>query len=320
LTESRRLKIVLVAEESAGVQVLRALHAAREAPELVAIVSTAPERGRRPLVAAAAEQLGLVLRPAAELRRLSFASWLRERKVDVLLNVHSLFVLGADIVAAPRLGSFNLHPGPLPEYAGLNAPSWAIYQGETRHAVSLHWMDAGIDSGPIAYESSFEIDERDTGLSLTAKCVRHGVPLVLRLVADATRDPSSVPEHAQDLRRRHYFGRQVPNGGMVVWSAPAREIVRLVRAADYMPFTSPWGVPKAKVGGHTVGIAKASLTGERSDQAPGSVAAMEARGTIAVAAGDEWVAVHRLWVDGRYVKPADICWTGDRLGDGNAAD
>jgi len=314
VAEKRPLKIVLVAEESAGVQVLRALHGAPEAPEIVAIVSTtAPEHGRRPLVAAAVEQLGLVMRSAAELQRPSFSSWLREREVDVLLNVHSLVVLDADIIAAPRLGSFNLHPGPLPEYAGLNAPSWAIYRDEPRHGVTLHWMDSGVDSGPIAYESSFDIDEGDTGLSLTAKCVRHGVPLTLRLLADATRDPSSVPARAQDLRKRNYFGREVPNGGRIVWSTSAREIVRFVRAADYMPFTSPWGLPRAEVSGHTVGIAKASLTGECSEQRAGTVRAPEGSGAMRVAARDEWVAVQRLWLDGRYVKPADLCWTGNYL-------
>ena len=38
-----------------------------------------------------------------------------------------------------------------PEYAGLNAPSWAIYNGEPAHGVTLHWMEAAIDTGPIAW-------------------------------------------------------------------------------------------------------------------------------------------------------------------------
>ena len=61
----------------------------------------------------------------------------------------------------------NLHPGPLPQYAGLNVPSWAIYNGEVTHGVSLHRMDSGIDTGPIAYQASVLIGPRDTGLSLS---------------------------------------------------------------------------------------------------------------------------------------------------------
>ena len=313
----KHLIVVVVAEEAAGVQVLEALRRAPGAPEIAAVVTTTePARKRRPVVAEAAARLGLEVREASEAGRSSFAGRLRERGVDVLVNVHSLVLLDAAAVAAPRIGSFNLHPGPLPEYAGLNAPSWAIYNGEEKHGVTLHWMDAGIDSGPIAYQSFFPIENGETGLSLTGKCVRHGVPLVARLITDAAQDPSAIQALEQDRRKRRYFGREIPNGGTLSWSAPAREVVRFVRAADYGPFVSPWGIPRAELRGRPVGIAKASVTGERTDEPPGTVGNGRPRGAITVAAGDEWIEVQRIWRDGRYLRPGEICTTGDRLRDG----
>ena len=317
MSRHRQLRVALVAEEAAGAQVLKALHAAPEAPEVAAVVTTTESDGRRrPQVAAAAATLGLDVRPASELGTSSFAELIRNLDVDLLLNIHSLVVLGPDVVHAARIGSFNLHPGPLPRFAGLNAPSWAIYEGQAAHAVTLHWMDAGIDTGAIAYHASFAIEDSDTGLSLTAKCVRHGLPLVLRLVADATRGPHSIPAVAQDLKRRRYFGREVPNAGKVVWSVRADEVVRFIRAADYSPFDSPWGIPRARLGDQPVGIAKASLTGESTRELPGTVGQALPNGAIAVAAGDEWVAVRRMWHNGRYIGPREICSPGDRLGDG----
>jgi methionyl-tRNA formyltransferase len=311
------LRVVVVAEESAGAQALDALLAAPESPEIVAVVTaTEPEGRRRPLVAAAATRHRLYVVPASTLRSGSFAETIRDLGVDLLINVHSLFVLESDVVRTPRIGSFNLHPGPLPEYAGLNAPSWAIYQGETTHAVTVHWMDALIDSGPVAYSASFAVDGADTGLSLTAKCVRHGVPLLLQLVADAARNPTSIPASQQDLRRRRYFGREVPNEGRLIWTESAGQIVRFVRAADYGPFDSPWGVPRARFGDGPVGIRKASLTGEMADDPPGTVGGLLERGGVMVAADDEWVAVHRMWRDGRSVSPSEVCSPGDRLDDG----
>jgi methionyl-tRNA formyltransferase len=313
----RPLRVVVVAEESAGARALEALSAAPESPEISAVVTTTePVEMRQPLVAAAAARLGLDVRPASELRSRAFTDSIRELEPDLLLNIHSLFVLGAEVVRAPRIGSFNLHPGPLPEYAGLNAPSWAIYEGQTTHATTLHRMDAGIDTGPVAYHASFAIEDSDTGLSLTGKCVRHGVPLLLRLVADAARDAALIPALEQDPRKRRYFGREVPNDGRVVWGTPAREVVRFVRAADYSPFESPWGVPRALLGGHSVGIAKASLTGDRTDEPPGTVGRTLERGAVEVAAADEWIVVRRMWRDGRFVTPSEICSPGDRLDDG----
>jgi methionyl-tRNA formyltransferase len=310
----RPLRVVVVAEESAGVQALEALGAAPEAPEVAGVVTTTERDGaRRPVVAAAAERLGLEVRPAPELRSESFSAWLIDLDVDLLLNVHSLFVLGSELVRAPRIGSFNLHPGPLPEYAGLNAPSWAIYDGRTAHAVTLHWMTAKIDAGATAYRADFPIEDTDTGLSLTAKCVRHGVPLLSRLIAAAAHDPSSIPAVEQDLSRRRYFGREVPNEGNVIWSASAQEVVRFVRAADYGPFESPWGFPRAFLDGRPIGIARASLTGETTEEPPGRVGPVLEGGGVRIAAGDEWIAVHRMWHDARLVSPSEICSPGDRV-------
>jgi methionyl-tRNA formyltransferase len=174
-------------------------------------------------------------------------------------------------------------------------------------------MDPGIDTGAVAYRASFRIEDTETGLSLTAKCVRHGVPLVLRLIADAARDPSSIPALAQDPRKRRYFGREVPNDGNVVWDAPARNVVRFVRATDYSPFASPWGTPQAQLGGSPVGITKASLTREATDAPPGSVGEVLEDGAVLVATSDEWIAVCRVQVEGRSVAPRKVLSPGDRF-------
>jgi hypothetical protein len=70
--------------------------------------------------------------------------------------------------------SFDLHPGPLPRYAGLNSVSWAIYRGEKEHGVTLHKLAPEIDAGPIIFQESVSIGRKETGLSLTAKCVNAG--------------------------------------------------------------------------------------------------------------------------------------------------
>jgi hypothetical protein len=48
--------------------------------------------------------------PAAAVKDPAFASELWRRHVDVLLNVHSRHLIDPEVLAAPRIGSFNLHP------------------------------------------------------------------------------------------------------------------------------------------------------------------------------------------------------------------
>lgn len=302
------MRVLLVAEEAAGIHVLRRLTASDH--QLVGVLSAPPTRGGGATVAGVAEGLGLAVEPSERVRDAGFAGWIRDREVDLLLNVHSLFVVHADAVAAPRIGSFNLHPGPLPAYAGLNAPSWAIYCGEKRHAVTIHWMEPGIDTGAIAYEQPLPISETDTGLSLSLACVREGLSLVERLLEDAVR--GAIPARPQNPAGRRYFGREAPQDGRVDWSRTAREVVDFVRACEYFPFPSPWGSPVATLEGREVEIRKAARTGRATDAPPGTVGGADGR-SVLVACRDEWAAVQRVGVDGRPRDGASIVVAGERF-------
>jgi methionyl-tRNA formyltransferase len=308
------VNVLLVAEESAGIQVLRALAAGPHT--VVAAMTAPPTRGGGTTVAVVAEQLGVPVLPSERVREAQTAEWIEGQEVDLLLNVHSLYLIDGAVVAAPRIGSFNLHPGPLPQYAGLNTPSWAIYNGEPRHAVTVHWMDPAVDTGAVAYEAWFDLTESDTGLSVSARCVREGVPLIERLLEVAADDPEAIPAEPQDLSKRRYYRRgEVPDDGRIAWSRPARRIVDLVRACDYFPFPSPWGSPTARLGGEVLPVLKASRTGEATDEAAGTVGE-RADGGVAVAAEDEWVLVERVQADGRPQPAAEVLSPGLRLDDG----
>ena len=308
------MNVLLVAEESAGIQVLRALAASPH--RLVAAMTAPPTRGGGATVGGVADTLGVPVLPSERVREAATAEWIRAEGVDLLLNVHSLYLIAGEVVAAPRIGSFNLHPGPLPEYAGLNTPSWAIYNGEPRHGVTVHWMDPEVDTGPIAYSAMFDLTESDTGLSVSARCVREGVPLVERLLEVAAKDPTSIPAEPQDLSKRHYYKRsEIPDEGRILWSRPAARIVGLVRACDYLPFPSPWGLATARLGEREVSVLKAARTGEPA-RAPQGTIGEAADGKIRVAAGDEWVLVERVQLDGRTGPAADILHPGSTLSDG----
>jgi UDP-4-amino-4-deoxy-L-arabinose formyltransferase/UDP-glucuronic acid dehydrogenase (UDP-4-keto-hexauronic acid decarboxylating) len=284
---------------------------------VVAAVATTPDAAAADgaTVAALARRLGLPLLEARAVRDAAFAETVASLGVDVLLNVSSLHVAAPETVAAPRIGSFNLHPGPLPEYAGLNVPSWAIYAGEAEHAVTLHWMTAEVDAGAIAYRQSFPIEERDTGLTLTLKCVEHGLPLVSQLLADAATGAAAVPALEQDPSGGRFFGAGVPDGGAVRWTRPARRIVDFVRACDYLPFASPWGHPRTAVAPSGTGgfeVVKAARTHEGAEEPPGTVVRLDETGAV-VAAVDERLLVERVRLEGEHAAPACVLRPGLRL-------
>ena len=264
-------------------------------------------------VAGRANGLDVPLHPAEVVAQESFAARLRPEEIDLLLNVHSLRIAHPAVIAVPRLGAFNLHPGPLPEYAGLSVPSWAIYNGERSHAVTLHEMEAEVDAGSVAFEARFEIDESDTGLTVNAAATHLGVPLIGELLDAAA--AGDVPSRKQDLSRRRWYPRSGPHGGRVPWGLPALRIVDFVRASDYSPLPSPWGAPSARGSRGDVEVLRASLTGEPATAAPGTVTRADGD-AVAVAAADDLVLVTRVRSGGVSTAPVQALLPGERLDPG----
>lgn len=275
------MRVALFCEEAAGARTLQLV--SRSGHELAVVLSSPGSAAW-----ALARKLGLAPLPAARVREPQFAAELAALRVDLLLNVHSLYIVPEAVLRAARHGAYNLHPGPLPDYAGLNAPSWAIYNGESAHGVTLHRMEPGIDTGPIAFQERFAVTPQDTGLSLALRCAERGLALVERLLAA---DPARLALTAQDLGRRRYFGRGVPQEGRLDWGVSGRRAHDFVRACDYQPFASPWGAPLAQLGEQSVRVLKTARTGIACTSAPGTLRS-EAGRTL-VACTDEWLELVR---------------------------
>ena len=304
----KSLRVLLVAEESAG---LRALELLAASPHIiVAVCTSGTSQAGGSAVAGRANALGVPLRGADLVSDDAFADELRAARIDVLLNVHSLRIASPAVIAAASIGAFNLHPGPLPEYAGLSVPSWAIYNGESAHAVTLHRMEAEVDSGPIAFEARYPIAEHDTGLTVSATATTLGVPLIGRLLDAAAR--GSVPVREQDSARRRWYPRAGPHGRRVPWRLPARRIVDFVRASNYSPLASPWGAPITSGRHGEVELLRARTTGESAPAAPGTIERAEGEAVL-VAGIDELVAVEAVRSTGGRARVVDLLQPGDHL-------
>ncbi|MGH8491016.1 MAG: formyltransferase family protein [Gammaproteobacteria bacterium] len=90
---------------------------------------------------------------------------LTELGVDYLLSVHFPYKFPSALLRAPAIGCLNLHPAWLPFNRGWHTPSWAIYE-KTPYGATLHWIDAGIDSGDIAIRRRLDVKPSDTAHSL----------------------------------------------------------------------------------------------------------------------------------------------------------
>src|SRR5262249_15897298 len=134
---------------------------------------------------------------------------------DYLFAVTHLAVLPDEAIVLPAKGIVNFHDGPLPRYAGLNAPAWALMKGETTYGVTWHLVTSKVDAGDILKQVTFDLAPDETSLSLNTKCFAHAIESFAELVPALSSD-TAVPT-AQRQAKRTYFGRyQRPDAACVV--------------------------------------------------------------------------------------------------------
>lgn len=76
----------------------------------------------------------------------------------------------------PSHGILNLHNGYLPWGRGAHPCSWAIAKRHP-HGVTMHWVDAGVDTGPIFMQQRIKIHVGETADQLYKRTVAHEISL-----------------------------------------------------------------------------------------------------------------------------------------------
>ncbi len=199
------------------------------------------------------------------------ADHLRPLSFDWLFSIANLSVLPREVTALARKGAVNFHDGPLPAYAGLNAPVWALLNREPSHGVTWHLIGDGIDDGDILEQRRFEIAPRDTALTLNMKCYAAAIESFGALLGQlAAGEPR---RETQDLSRRSYFARadRPRAAGRLDFRRDAEDLVAQVQALDHGAYWNPLTTAKIEAAGRVVTVGSAEISGRDPGPAPGTV-------------------------------------------------
>jgi len=219
---------------------------------------------------------------------------------DYLLSIVNFRKLPASLLAAPLCHAINFHDAPLPRYAGSHALTWALMNGETRHAVTWHVMTDRVDAGDVLVQTGLDIDPDDTVLTLNLKCHEAAVS-GFRVLLDAMEAGAIVP-HRQDLGRRTFFPRgRCPTAGCVLpFDAPAEYLLTMLRALDFGPYPNPLGLPKIALGESFALVTELDVLEGKADTGSkaGSIREIAADGLVVATATQDVVLGGFLTLEG----------------------
>ncbi|AET66401.1 phosphoribosylglycinamide formyltransferase, formyltetrahydrofolate-dependent [Desulfosporosinus orientis DSM 765] len=112
--------------------------------------------------------------------------WLRENQIELLLLAGYMRVLGPRFLRQAEFPVLNIHPSLLPAFPGLHAQRQALEYGVKVSGCTVHFVDEGLDSGPIILQEAVPVLAEDTEESLSQKilAVEHRLyPEAVRLVS-----------------------------------------------------------------------------------------------------------------------------------------
>jgi phosphoribosylglycinamide formyltransferase-1 len=188
-TGKLRVAILISGRGSNMAAIARACAAGNIDAEVVAVIA---DQAGAPGIALA-ETMGLPTRiipashyPDRDAFEAALEEALRASRAQLVALAGFMRILSAAFVQRYQGRMLNIHPSLLPNYRGLNTHRRVLAAGDAEHGVSVHFVSAELDAGPIICQARLPVRPEDTEESLTARIhtLEHRIyPGVIGLIA-----------------------------------------------------------------------------------------------------------------------------------------
>jgi len=181
--------VVLASGSGTNLQaILDSLHGS-EGIEVVGVCSDKP--GARALERARAAGVETRVFPRdeyadREARDAAIGEWIESRGADLVVLAGYMQLLSGPFVARFRDRIVNVHPALLPQFPGLDAIGQALEAGVEVTGVSVHFVDEGVDTGPVILQREVPVPPGGDRAQLEAAihAVEHQLyPEAIRMIA-----------------------------------------------------------------------------------------------------------------------------------------
>jgi phosphoribosylglycinamide formyltransferase 1 len=151
---------VLISGEGTNLQAILDTVHGREGIEVVCVASSQPQAGGLERAGAAGVETAVFeisSYPDRPARDRALGDWLERQGVDLIVLAGFMELLGAEFIRRFEGRIVNVHPSLLPAFPGVRAIEQALEHGVKVMGVTVHFVDEGVDNGPIILQEAFEL-------------------------------------------------------------------------------------------------------------------------------------------------------------------
>lgn len=103
---------------------------------------------------------------------IALISKINEYDTDLIILAGYMRILGKEFVDTFEGKILNIHPSLLPSFPGLHAQKQALDYGVKYSGCTVHYVDAGLDSGPIIMQRTVPVLDNDTEKTLSLRILK----------------------------------------------------------------------------------------------------------------------------------------------------
>ncbi|HEY3552190.1 MAG TPA: phosphoribosylglycinamide formyltransferase, partial [Solirubrobacterales bacterium] len=125
--------------------------------------------------------------PDRAARDKAMGDWIESHRPDLIVLAGYMQLLSASFVGRFRNRIVNIHPALLPSFPGLDAIGQALAAGVEKTGVSVHFVDEGVDTGPVIAQREVRVPAGVSREELEAAvhAVEHELyPEAIRMIAE----------------------------------------------------------------------------------------------------------------------------------------
>jgi methionyl-tRNA formyltransferase len=249
--------------------------------------------------------------PVLILKKESFVEQLQEtikqNQVNLGLILTFSHKIPASVYSLPVKGFYNVHPGLLPEYRGVDPIFQQIRNQEKFAGITIHQLDDGIDTGEIVIKEKLPLEITGTHGMLTTKLSNLAaaqIAVLIKLMG------FNVPIHSklQDETKARYFDRQTEWDVSIHWEdMDASSIVALVNACN------PWNKGAvAKINNRVIRLLEVEKLMENSSgqNEAGYIIKLNEDGLFVSTINDEAILVRIVYVEEGFIPASRLSRLG----------
>ncbi|MEK6795577.1 MAG: phosphoribosylglycinamide formyltransferase [Spirochaetota bacterium] len=117
---------------------------------------------------------------------------LREKNIDLICLAGFLRMIKPKLIGAFRKRIINIHPSLLPKFPGLHAQKQAIDAKASVSGCTVHFVDEGMDTGPILRQRKVRVKKNDTEGTLSERILKEEHHVYWRVISDIAKGKIAI--------------------------------------------------------------------------------------------------------------------------------